>query len=209
MSVCEEFPFELLNRVAQNRVAQKGLRRLNTAERRNAASPLTHPGRIILTVTLVVAAATANAATLTPDSLLCERPDEIAFIAQSHAAEFTATKAIGSASRMAEFYALDIKRAAEMRDHAAKEKALRANAGRFGTGSTTARETATADLDQEEAVKEEAAWRRVAETCASSGQKPLPVSIAESRPISGLSKLTLQFRGTDSSLWTATRSLQP
>lgn len=113
-------------------------------------------------------------ATLAPDSLICESTDTISFVSQNkYISGAKADYVIGSAGRSVQM--------ADIQKSSAYVLGQRAERQRL------------ADLERDRPELEQ--YQAIVKTCASSGAVATNVEVVESKPISGIAKIKLIYKG--------------
>lgn len=164
--------------------------------------------RILVISVLSMCSGMAAAASVAPDSLLCESPEPFATIASEKWTSVGGTAQLKTAEMSAQATKLYAKSASINRDLATREESIRADASRrIVTGSTAARAGA-ADSDARAAESQASVYERIASTCAASGAEPLQAEVLERKPITGTAKVQVPFRGAPAQLWVRTSDLR-
>lgn len=144
----------------------------------------------------------AQAATLAPDSLVCESDSDLSFIASEKLPGPGGAKLMTQINASAQGYRLAMQSAGVMRDLAVREESIRAGKLR---GSNTAQAT-TADSDVKSNAEKAAMFEKAGKSCAAMG--PATVDVVERKPISGLAKVRADFNGTKADVWTHAASVK-
>ena len=147
-------------------------------------------GAAVFSITLTVHCNTANAAELKADALICESDTALLHaLGNSRMAALPGSEAIAKSKAQVEF--------------------LQPNAQSDATAATMRR--VNPDLQRRSEQLEKAALegaKDVVAKCASSGAESLTVTVLEQRPITGVSRLSLKFRGSVAQLYTASASVR-
>lgn len=156
----------------------------------------------------VLASASASAATLKPDAILCE---SAALISSVQREEFWRGKGGQETMRQARLSAesqrLTEKFAGVQRRLSADEERIRADSNlRIASGSTSAR-AIDAESAAQRAGRDAAGYESIVSGCADSGAIALQAEVLEQRPISGASRIRIEFRGAPAELWTPSADL--
>lgn len=158
--------------------------------------------RFLIAAPLALLATPAFSASIAADTLLCESPEPFAVIAADKWTSVGATAQLKTAALSVQFYELSAKGSGIIKGLALDEEAIRADSrSRLAQGQTGAR-AAAAQNDEHEARSKKKTYENIIATCASSGQTLNQVEVLERKPISGIVKVRLNFKGLASELWT-------
>lgn len=128
------------------------------------------------------------AATLAPDSLICESPSSIAFVSQDkYIAGAKGSYVIASAGRSVQLAGI-MRQAASLVGQQEERRRL-------------------ADLERDRPALEQ--FQTILKTCASSGAEPVSVQVIEFTPISGIAKIMVMLNGHAATVYVNAAMVSP
>ncbi len=146
----------------------------------------------ILGATLWLVSNACISATLAPESLVCEAAESISFVKRTpHLAGNPASKVMEQVNAQLQYAELQKKSAAIFRNLATQESAI-AGTGYAKPADRTAQ---IAEAEADRGTVENVPYTAIAQGCASSGGTPLHAEVIESKPISGIGKVSIMFKG--------------
>lgn len=138
----------------------------------------------------------AQAATLAPDSLVCESPDHLEFIASERIPGPGGQKLMTQIEASAKGYRLMAQQSDVYKSLAVREEQIRD----YKLRGSSAAQAAAADSDAKSATDKAVLFEKAGKSCAAAG--PAQIDVIERKPISGLAKVRMEFNGSKAELWT-------
>jgi len=154
----------------------------------------------------LLASQVASAATVKPDSFLCEGEFEVSLPAREGWTQDGGELLMKVAQNSVVFAQGQMKMAQAMGDLAQRDEQIQSARFRNSGGAYAARAGA-AQADQQAGSEKLAKFQRMVSTCAASGAQPLPAEVLERKAISGLSKVRTTFNGAPADLWIRNKDL--
>lgn len=161
--------------------------------------------KIALTTMLLLAGA-AGAATVKPDSFLCEGEYEVSLPAREGWTQDGGALLMKVAQGSVISSRAEVNTAQALGTLAQREEQIQAARFRNSGGGYAARANA-ALADEQAGTSKVAKFERMVATCAASGPSPISAQVLERKAISGTAKVRLTFNGVPADLWIRSKDL--